>query len=193
MAFTNYKRSLDMLLNYNVDKKEEFAATEEQINSLNKYITQFLVKLSSQEISETDEKKVSSFYHVTSDIERIGDYAENIVEYTEQMVNDKAKFSDEALAEIKLMDSHISELYKNVELAFANHDLSYGDKIETEEDCTDNCCKNMQVEHIRRSGEGKCTAEAGSVYLQLAINMERIGDHMHNIYNSIKEYTKPVA
>jgi phosphate:Na+ symporter len=193
MAYTNYKRSIDMLLAYDIDKKDEFAATEEQINSLNKYITQFLVKLSSQEISETDEKKVSSFYHVTSDIERIGDYAENIVEYAETMVKDNARFSNDALAEIKEMDGHLSELYKNVELAFANHDLSYSDKIEAEEDKTDLCCKKMQAEHIRRSSEGKCSAEAGSVYLQLVINMERIGDHMHNISNSIKEYTKPAV
>jgi phosphate:Na+ symporter len=46
----------------------------------------------------------------------------------------------------------------------------------------------MQEYHIRRTNEGQCTPEAGSVYLQLSVNMERIGDHMHNISNSIKSY-----
>jgi len=188
LAFANYKRSLDMLLSYKTDGKEEFAETENQINSLNKYITQFLIKLSAQEISEIDEKKVSSFYHVTSDIERIGDYAENITEYAEQMLQADVKFSDHAVDEIREMDLHLTELYKNVELTFENHNLDYIDFVEKEEAATDEMCKKMQKSHIRRTNEGRCTPEAGSVYLQLAVNMERIGDHMNNIANSVKSY-----
>lgn len=188
LAFANYKRSLDMLLSYDVSQKNEFATVEMQIDALNKYITSFLVKLSSQEISETDEKKVSSFYHVTSDIERIGDYAENIVEYAEELIRSEAKFSEHAVEEIREMDMHLTELYKNVEMAFANHNMSYEQNIEAAEHETDEMCKKMKDAHIRRTNEGRCSSEAGSVYLQLAINMERIGDHMHNISNSIKSY-----
>ncbi|MCM1546689.1 MAG: Na/Pi cotransporter family protein [Clostridiales bacterium] len=188
LAFTNYKRALDMLLAGNLDGKETFDETEKQINSLNKYITQFLIKLSSQEISEVDERKVSSFYHVTSDMERIGDYAENITEYAEKMSVLKVGFSEHALDEIRQMDMHLTELYRNVELAFANHDLSYMPKIEEEEDATDNMCKTMQQSHIRRTDAGRCTPEAGAVFLQLAVNMERIGDHMYNIANSQRIY-----
>lgn len=188
LAFTNYKRALDMLLAGNLDGKDEFDETERQINSLNKYITQFLIKLSSQEISEIDERKVSSFYHVTSDMERIGDYAENITEYAQTLMESKVNFSGHALEEIRQMDMHLTELYKNVEMAFANHDLSYMPAIEREEDATDKMCKTMQSSHIRRTDAGRCTPEAGAVYLQLAVNMERIGDHMYNIANSQKIY-----
>lgn len=190
LAFTNYKRALDMLLTGEMKGKEQFDETEKQINSLNKYITQFLIKLSSQEISETDERKVSSFYHVTSDMERIGDYAENITEYAERMANLKGCFSEHATEEIKQMDAHLTELYKNVELAFSTHSLKNMAVIEREEDATDAMCKKMQQSHIRRTDEGRCSPEAGAVYLQLAVNMERIGDHMFNIANSIKIYVE---
>lgn len=193
LAFTNYKRSLDMLLSGKTDGKEQFEETERQINDMNKHITQFLIKLSSQEISETDEKKVSSFYHVTSDMERIGDYAENITEYAERLMVTNAKFSDHAVEEIMSMDMHLTELYKNVELAFADHDLRYMSKIEEEEEATDAMCKTMQQSHIRRTDEGRCTPEAGAVFLQLAVNMERIGDHMYNVANSIKAYVDDAA
>ena len=188
LAFANYKRALDMLLTGNMESKTEFDETEKQLNYLNKYITQFLIKLSSQEISEIDERKVSSFYHVTSDMERIGDYAENITEYAEKLIALNVVFSGHAVDEIRQMDMHLSEMYKNVELAFANHDLSYMPAIEKEEDATDNMCKTMQQSHIRRTDEGRCTPEAGAVFLQLAVNMERIGDHMYNIANSQRIY-----
>ncbi|MGN0812362.1 MAG: Na/Pi cotransporter family protein [Candidatus Coproplasma sp.] len=190
LAYANYKRSMDMLLSYNTDSLEQFNETEKEIDLLNKHITQFLIKLSSEQISEIDEKKVSSFYHVTSDIERIGDYAENITEFAAQMVEAKAKFSEHAVQEISDMDMHLSELYKNVKEAFANRTLDYMYVIEKEEEETDKVCKIMHQSHIRRTNEGRCSPEAGSVYLQLAVNMERIGDHMFNVANSVKAYAE---
>ena len=193
LAYRNYKLAIEMLLSYDTSKKSEFAENEKHIDALNKYITQFLVKLSSEEISGIDETKVSSFYHVTSDIERIGDYAENIVEYADEMIKTGTKFSDHAVAEINEMDEYIDELYRNVEMAFANHNLSYAQNIDAAENSVDVMCDKMKEAHIRRTNEGRCSPEAGSVYLQLAVNMERIGDHMNNIGNSIKTYVEPNA
>lgn len=193
LAYRNYKLAIEMLLSYDTSKKSEFAENEKHIDALNKYITQFLVKLSSEEISGIDETKVSSFYHVTSDIERIGDYAENIVEYADEMIKTGTKFSDHAVAEINEMDGYIDELYRNVEMAFANHNLSYAQNIDAAENSVDVMCDKMKEAHIRRTNEGRCSPEAGSVYLQLAVNMERIGDHMNNIGNSIKTYVEPNA
>ncbi|MBD5632335.1 MAG: Na/Pi cotransporter family protein [Clostridia bacterium] len=187
-AYDNYKRALNMLLTGDLSEKEKFAETEKHINDYNSYISSFLVKLSLEDLAETDEKKVSSFYHVTSDIERIGDYAENIVEYAEKMSETNAKFSEHAAAEIQEMDSHLSELYKLVAATFSEIDLKYMTDVEREEQATDDMCGKMQDAHLRRMTEGACTAEAGAIYLQLAINMERIGDHMHNIANSVKSY-----
>ena len=191
IAYSNYKRALNMLLTYDVSEKPEFAENEKHIDQLNKYITQFLVKLSSEDISVIDENKVSSFYRVTSDIERIGDYAENIVEYAEEMAQTKARFSEHAEAEIREMDGYLTDLYKNVELAFSKHNLSYAQNIEEAEKSVDEAYVRMKSAHIRRTNEGKCSPEAGSVYLQLAVNLERIGDHMFNIANSIKSYVEP--
>ncbi len=187
-AYANYKRSVDMLIKGDLSQKEEFDATEKSINENNRYINSFLVKLSLEDLAEADEKKISSFYHVTSDIERIGDYAENIVEYAERMILEKSEFSEHAKAEILEMDGHITELYKLVGAAFSEIDLKYIPDIEREEQATDDVCTKMQEAHLRRMTQNSCTPAAGAVYLQLALNLERIGDHMHNIANSIKAY-----
>lgn len=188
LAFGNYKLSLNMLLSYDTSAQEQFNETEKQINSLNRYITSFLVKLASQEIAENDEKKVGSFYHVVSDLERIGDYAQNITEYAQIMVDKGHTFSEHAADEITKMDTHLTNLYNFVEKAFAEKDRKLFEKIEVEEQETDKMKAIMQASHVRRMDKGTCTAEVGAVFLQLAADMERIGDHMHNVSNSIKDY-----
>jgi len=187
-AFSNYKLSLDMLLTGNVSTKQRFAETENNINAMHKYIVSFLIKLSPQPLSDADEKKVSSFYHVASDLERIGDYAENIVEYAEKVAEDKITFSEHAMEEIREMDLHITELYKYTCEVFSESDLAHLPDVEREEAETDRMNTVMQQSHLRRMNEGKCTAECGSLFLQLSVSMERIGDHMTNIANSVKTY-----
>ena len=192
MAYGNYKLALSMLINKDISEKEKFDETERNINETNKYVTSFLVKLQLEELAENDEKKISSFYHVASDLERIGDYAENIVEYAERMVEDNAEFSESAIDEIKKMDGHITALHDAVVKTFGEITLKYMKEVEAEEQATDEVCTEMQEKHLLRMQEGTCSPEAGVVYLQLAINLERIGDHMHNIANSVKPYASRI-
>ena len=188
LAYANYKLSLDMLLSGDLSQIDTFNKHEKHINEYNRYISSYLVKLSLEELSQTDEKKLSSFYHVTSDLERIGDYAENIVEYAQTVKSDNLTFTEHAIEEIREMDFHLTELYKYVEMTFAQITMNYIDKIYAEEQATDDMCTQMQQSHLRRLNENRCTPESGAVFLQLALNMERIGDHMTNIANSVKDY-----
>lgn len=193
MAFENYRRSMNMLLTGDLSAAEKFAETEKSINAENKYIFKFLVQLSMQEISELDEKKISSFYRVVSDIERIGDYAENIMEYAQKLVEDGVSFTEAARGEINEMNGHITALYDYVCRVFSASDLSFMPDVEREEQETDRMNNVMQQSHIARMTEEKCTAEAGALFLQLAVSMERIGDHMHNIAESVKAYGHNLA
>ena len=187
-AFSNYKLSLDMLLSGDISKKADFAKVEESINANNSNIVHYLIELSLQELSAKDEKKVSSFFRVSSDLERIGDYAENITEYAEKKAEQEIIFSEHATAEIIEMDTHLTNLYNHVINVFSHSDLSYMPQVEYEEDETDRMNKVMQKSHLRRMKEGHCSPETGAIFLQLAVTMERIGDHMHNVANSVLEY-----
>lgn len=188
LAFANYKLALDMLLSGDLSQIDTFNEHEKHINNYNRYISSYLVKLSLEELSQVDEKKLSSFYHVTSDLERIGDYAENIVEYAQAVAENNLTFTEHAIDEIRQMDFHLTELYKYVEMTFSQITMDYIDKIYEEEQATDDMCTQMQQSHLRRANENRCTPESGAIFLQLALNMERIGDHMTNIANSVKDY-----
>lgn len=188
LAIDNYSRSIDMLLTLDLSQSELFAETEKTINRLNTEIAAFCVKLSQRDITDNDEKKIGSFYRVISDIERIGDYAENIVEYAQRMSEDQATFSDMAKAEIKAVDERIRALYQKIDFAFVKRDLSQYREIDEIEESVDMLTNQMSEAHLERMTKGECTPKSGAIYLQLSGNLERIADHLVNIANSVKTY-----
>ena len=80
-AKTNLNLSMQMLFDEKLDHSEEIASNEKTINYLNHSITAFMTKVMSKELTVEDDKKIGSYFHVVSDLERVGDYSENIMEY----------------------------------------------------------------------------------------------------------------
>ena len=58
------------------------------------------------------------------------------------------------------------------------------------EDGTDEITKKMSNTHIRRMSEKKCSVDAGALYLSLASDAERIGDHLLNVAESVEKFSK---
>lgn len=49
----------------------------------------------------------------------------------------------------------------------------------------DDLTASMDINHVNRLSEGKCTAEVGSMFLSLASDVERIADHLVNVARTI--------
>ena len=190
IAKINFERAIADICNKNLDDKKEFETIEKQLNFLNRAIANYLVKISSLEISFRDELMIGSFYHVVSDIERIGDYAENIIEYTEKTINENIEFSEDAVKEIKLMAQSADNLYNAVYKSFENADITLLEEVNKYENEIDEWKRVLNIKHVERLNQGICSPSNGAIFLSLISNMERIGDHMTNIANSIKDYAK---
>ena len=189
MARENINLSVEMLINSNVNNEEKIRKNENNLNYLNKNITAYLTKLMSKDLSKTDDNKVGSYYHVVSDIERVGDYAENIMEYAMRLRNDEMSFSEGAIQELQEMTETVNKLYEYAFTAFDERDVKMVEYVEEIEDSLDEMTRVLQEKHIERVKKGACTAQLGSVYLQTISNLERVGDHITNVAKSIRKYS----
>lgn len=191
IAKSNFDKCMDAVMVGKVsDVIDEIAKNEKCLNFLNREITKYLVKLSQVDLSEDDKLLISTSYHTVSDIERIGDYAENISEYAEKMEADKLTFSPKAISEIQTLKTTITNLYDEVMKTYKEVTLDYIDKVNEYEESVDRQKEEMGEHHIERMNQGECTPEVGAIYLSLASNAERVADHMTNVAYAVRSYAK---
>ena len=119
-------------------------------------------------------------------MERIGDYAENIVEYATALADSSQQFSDDAKYEISQLATLMHQLYDNAIEAYKNEDLAALEKANVIEEEIDDYTRRMEEGHISRMEKGICTPSVGAQYLELSSNAERIADHMINVAKTIR-------
>ena len=190
LAKENVNLAMEMLLDVEKDNGEKILANEEAINHLNKSITSYLTKLVSKDLSNEDDKKVGSYFHVVSDIERIGDYAENIMEYSQRLRREETTFSSGAKKELVEILGAFNQLYESAITAFEDRNVEKLAEVDVFEEKIDQLTADLENKHIERVKKGACTAQLGSVYLQTVSNLERIADHITNVAFSIRHYRR---
>ena len=194
IAVLNFNISIDIVCTLDFSSQEEFKKNENTLNFLNRAITKYIVKFPRDQISDKDNIFLSTIYHVVSDLERIGDYAENIVEYATSLQSGSNTFSEDAIKEVRNLQEIINELQGKVTTIFSEQStLLLQDAYDIEDD-VDNITQEMSDNHIKRLDDGICSPEVGALYLELTSNVERIADHFINVAKSTRKYAKtPVA
>ena len=187
LARDNFFLSLTMISTLNFDEQKAFELREKELNFLNRKIVDFVVKLNNERLSERDHTYLSGVLHTVSDLERVGDYAENIVEYAEDLKSGEQRFSDDALAEIEQAKELVNELHGFVMHAYKYKDMKALSKALGVEEQIDDMTNRMAENHIKRLHDKTCSPEVGSQYISLASNTERVADHFVNMGNTIKD------
>ncbi|MBQ5746336.1 MAG: Na/Pi cotransporter family protein, partial [Clostridia bacterium] len=168
--------SLKLLERFNAEKAEEIVNIEGVLDNYEDNLGTYLVKLSKCQLSDKDERDISMLLHVITDLERIGDHAENLVDVSREMHDKEISFSHEARRELATLSEAIEEILKNTISAFVSGDLATARSIEPLEQVIDTLITEIRTRHITRLQKGSCTIELGFVLTDLLTNCERISD-----------------
>jgi phosphate:Na+ symporter len=186
MAQKNLDRGFNAIAERSLAEREKIMQQEEKIDFVNKGVARYLIKTSSLNLSRSDEKIVGALHHVISDIERIGDHAENFLEEAEEMNENGVTFSDDAMDELKNMYAKVRFMFERSLYVFENRDENGLAEISALESEVDMLKRVLGNNHIMRLNSGNCSVECGTHFYAIISALERVADHLTNIAFSIK-------
>ena len=179
-ARSNIDLAFQAVLEVKPDLLGKAEETETYIDYLNKEISQYISKVISHETNETDSAAVSAYFKITGNIERIGDHAINICEYSTMMNQKGIKFSEGAKDELRKMRD---VCLKALDILSADADMTQDwlSSMEKLEQSIDDMTAEFRQSQLDRMKSGSCSDEACILFSELLTDFERIGDHALNI------------
>lgn len=154
---------------------------EEKTDHYEDILGTYLVKLSSQSISENESAEAAGLLKMIGDFERIGDHATSLVAAGRELAEKELKLSQKAQEELSVISAAVSEVCDLAYRAFLANDIAIAATVESLEEVVDDLKDALRSRHIKRLQQGACSIEVGFVWADLLTNLERISDHCSNI------------
>jgi phosphate:Na+ symporter len=177
--------AINGILNGSKQSLKNVREMEDYIDEFQLEITSYLSSLSREILSDEVSTELPVLLHAVNDIERIGDHAVNIVEIAERKMEQRLDFSSEARAEAEQLKEEIEEMFDHVIESLETRDTAGAKMSRAHEDMLNQMQVDFRRSHVQRMSEGKCTPEAGLIFIDLVDNIEKIGDHLTNIAQAI--------
>ena len=187
IANENLALAMEAFFEKSTEKAKKVMANEKIVDYLNKHIAAKLVDINNMALSIADAKKVGVMFKVLFDIERIGDHAENIAEYTMAAIDSDLKFSDEALGELRALGDLTIEIATKALDTYERRAESQIPKIKSIENEIDRLSMAYIENHILRLTEERCDPKSGVLFTDIVIDLERSADHANNIAKKVKK------
>ncbi len=178
-------RAKQVLFTKDYDMILEIKEEENTVDRLCSGITDYLIRISTLAINEKEHQRVASLLQIVSDIERVGDYCENISEYAEDLKARKASFSEVGAREMKEMLEICSGSFTCAVEALEEKDREKALAVIDKESRADDMEVRMRTAHMKRLADKECSQEAGIVFVDTLAGLERISDHARNIAEEV--------
>ena len=187
ITYENVVRAIDSVLTVNSNEVETVFKTEQTINNMEKMLTEYLIKVDNLSLTEKQKKVVNNLFYSVSDIERIGDHAENLAEQAQYMVEHGLQFSTTGMDDLKSISGSVLKSFQYAIDARQNGNMEAVRKVSQYEDDVDSQEEELREKHIERLSAGECKASAGVVFLDIISNLERVSDHAYNLAGYVKD------
>jgi len=172
------------------DYAESVRRREKTIDRLQKEITAYLVDLSRQDLTPDESALIPVLVHAVNDVERIGDYSEDLVELAEQRRRQDLALTQEAQQDLLELDQLIRDQFEAALDALNTRSVERADDVKMGERRLTELAQRMYDAHVDRLEEDRCTVPSGVLFFDYINHMERIGDHLVSVAKRVKKIAR---
>ena len=184
-AMKAVKSANEGLAESNMSMIEKTRRIEDTIDDSQNEITSYLVSLSQRQLSDQVSIQLPVLLHMVNDLERVGDHAVNIAEIAERRMEQKLTFSEDAVTDSGTMTKETYDMFDNIIAALENNSIQAAHAALASENRLNRMQVRFRRSHVQRMTDGTCSARSGLIFIDLVDNLEKIGDHLTNIAQSV--------
>lgn len=151
---------------------------EKTVDTMNNNISNYISKISTLRLSDSDTLKKRAIAHSLADIERVADLAENLAEYAEQK---EILFSEPAKRELQKIFTNAVTAFSVAVQAIKRKQKIVMTDVTRVEDTINSLELEYRKKHYGRLTKTKGNSGIDAFYPALLRDLERIGDHSYNI------------
>jgi len=177
--------AVDSFLTNDFKKIDKVLELETLTDNLQSEITQYIIELSQRNLLPAESQSLPVLIHNVNDLERIGDHSQNLAELTRRKVEGKMPFSDTSIKEINLMWDQIRMMFAEAEDALKNGNIEAAQAMLDREEHINKLQNDFKHSHLNRLNEGSCQLNSGFIFIEFIDNLEKIGDRLKNIAQSV--------
>ena len=186
IALKSLKSAISAIRNKSAEDIEAVAKNEKIINSMQEALMEYLIKVDNLSLNEEQKKRVSILFNMITDIERVGDHADNLSENAGYLINNNLTFSDLAVEDLKDITENSLAAFETALNTDGKNSLQVVRDVNKFEDKVDMLEDELREKHIERLSKGECIPQAGIIFLDIISNLERVSDHATNIAGYLK-------
>jgi phosphate:Na+ symporter len=158
---------------------------EEVIDELQRSITSYLIQISARDLNTRESMAYPVLLHCVNDIEKVGDYAVDIVEYAEEKNAKKLILEYRHTVILDTMFSKLDEIFNRIITSLKEKDsFNAYDIIEMDHALSDLKTK-CRKGYIKRLNNQKTNPQLEMFIMDTASAVKKMSDHLANIASAV--------
>jgi len=182
-------KAFDLSYTYIIGLDEKVAEkghkTEEAINTIDEKLTRYLIRLSSESLSQKESEVLTNILDSSRDLERIGDHAEGLLNLTDYLQRKNVQFSEAALQELADIYQKTTDFIKDALDSVENNDIEKAQSLIERHKEINNMERVLRKTHIKRLNKGECSTQAGVNFIDIISHYTRVSDHAMNLAEKV--------
>ena len=182
-----YAESVGLVEDFREGRRRNVLYVEPVVDNLRKEVVRYLWELSCRELSPERSRRLFAYAAMVDDVERLGDHVVTIADLCRVKARRRIAFSRFAYEELRVIARLIGDNLRDAAELIGGRDSERIERIGRREEEVDMKVKEARERHLARFHQRICPAEAGPIYVEMLIHLERISDHCQNIADAVAD------